>query len=122
MDAADDTPLIFAQHSYGEHSLQRVGTWQFPPHLAGDDKGYWIVAAYPTPMLRLLPSSSMRVFQHGTPFLPQSHTAFIAIIGQLGVAGSRREPSTKDKKEKNKETVMIACLPLSHTIPNAIKE
>ncbi|CRK48306.1 hypothetical protein BN1723_007948 [Verticillium longisporum] len=43
MDAADDTPLIFAQHSYGEHSLQRVGTWKFPPQLAGDDKGYWIV-------------------------------------------------------------------------------
>ncbi|KAM0272183.1 hypothetical protein ACHAQH_008833 [Verticillium albo-atrum] len=43
MDAANDTPLIFSEHSYGEHSLQRVGTWQFPHHLAGDEKGYWII-------------------------------------------------------------------------------
>ncbi|KAM0324183.1 hypothetical protein ACHAQA_008377 [Verticillium albo-atrum] len=43
MDAANDTPLTFAEHSYGEHTLQRVGTWQFPPHLPGDEKGYWLI-------------------------------------------------------------------------------
>ncbi|ROT40860.1 alpha/beta-hydrolase [Sodiomyces alkalinus F11] len=38
-----DEALIYSEHHYGEHELQRVGVWEFPEGHQHDDEGHWII-------------------------------------------------------------------------------
>ena len=49
MQLSQDIPgLTYKAHAYGQHSLQRVGVWQFASSPAQERSGWWMMYCIPT--------------------------------------------------------------------------